>query len=308
MALQGNLCDFSITQLLNLIHITHKTGTLTLQGENEIACLVFREGRMIYGERRHEEGRLVSILRYNQLITEDQAAALRARPEAGNDKKIGLLLVQANYLSQQVILQAIQKYLIELVYHLFTWREGAFQFFEGILPPDDRITVLIDLEKLIREGTRRMSEWETLEEEIPDLNLALKFIERQGDPRQRNIDLNEEEWRVVSCILPQNTMHYIARTNHMHEMELRRIVHGLLQTGVVAIVQPEGEPPPAPPKIQPLPKPPEQAMPIQQTAERIHSRKLLSRENVLALFLCLILVAFIILSSDQSPRWIYQGF
>jgi hypothetical protein len=37
-------------------------------------------------------------------------------------------------------------------------------------------------------------------------------------------------------------------------------------------------------------------------------RKLLSRENLLALLLCLILLAIIIFTADQAPQWIYQGF
>jgi hypothetical protein len=37
-------------------------------------------------------------------------------------------------------------------------------------------------------------------------------------------------------------------------------------------------------------------------------RRMLSRENLCALALCLILIALLILTADQSPQWIYQGF
>jgi hypothetical protein len=33
-----------------------------------------------------------------------------------------------------------------------------------------------------------------------------------------------------------------------------------------------------------------------------------TRENVLALLLCLILIALVIFTADTSPTWIYQGF
>jgi len=36
--------------------------------------------------------------------------------------------------------------------------------------------------------------------------------------------------------------------------------------------------------------------------------KLLSRENLSALLLCLMLIAILILTSSQAPQWIYQGF
>jgi hypothetical protein len=35
---------------------------------------------------------------------------------------------------------------------------------------------------------------------------------------------------------------------------------------------------------------------------------LFTRENLLALLLCLILIALIIFTADTSPTWIYQGF
>jgi len=35
---------------------------------------------------------------------------------------------------------------------------------------------------------------------------------------------------------------------------------------------------------------------------------LFTRENLLALLLCLILIALAIFTTDTSPIWIYQGF
>ena len=37
-------------------------------------------------------------------------------------------------------------------------------------------------------------------------------------------------------------------------------------------------------------------------------RRLLSRENLFAVLLCLALIALLILTADQAPQWIYQGF
>lgn len=37
-------------------------------------------------------------------------------------------------------------------------------------------------------------------------------------------------------------------------------------------------------------------------------RRWLNRENLYALLLCLILLAVTILTAEQTPQWIYQGF
>jgi hypothetical protein len=37
-------------------------------------------------------------------------------------------------------------------------------------------------------------------------------------------------------------------------------------------------------------------------------RRLVSRENLLALAICILLILVIIVTADSSPQWIYQGF
>lgn len=37
-------------------------------------------------------------------------------------------------------------------------------------------------------------------------------------------------------------------------------------------------------------------------------RRFLTRENLWAILLCLILIALTVLTADSAPLWIYQGF
>jgi predicted DNA-binding transcriptional regulator len=86
-----------------------------------------------------------------------------------------------------------------------------------------------------------LREWEQLQEEIPSLDMALKFMDRPGT-NLRNINLSVEEWRVVSYVNPKNTMRQIAHATKMNDLEIRRVVYGLLQAGLVEIVRPGGVP------------------------------------------------------------------
>ena len=36
--------------------------------------------------------------------------------------------------------------------------------------------------------------------------------------------------------------------------------------------------------------------------------RIFSRENMIALALCVIIILLIVLTADSSPQWIYQGF
>jgi len=254
MALKGNLRDFTVTQLLNLINLARKTGTLIVEGPSEIISVCFRDGKLAYAQAGQEDNSLVTVLYHANKLTSAQHRALKERAGGMSDKELGLLLINANYINQQDILSSLQTHFISVVNRLFTWVEGLFRFENELLPPDDKITVRLSLENIIIEGSRKLREWEQLQDEIPNLDMALKFVDRPGT-NIRNFNLSVEEWRVVSYINPKNTIHQIARTNKMSEIEIRRIVYGLLQAGLVEIIRPEGMRPALPTQARPAAPP-----------------------------------------------------
>lgn len=245
MALKGNIKDFSLTQLLNLINLARKTGALTLSGRQGTATLYFQKGRLIYVSRGEGKDGLADVLLYRGKITADQAQMIRSRTESASDKELGLLLVNAGYLSQRDILQSLREHMLERVYPLFTWEEGLFRFEQNEMLDEQKIPVSIELENVILEGSRRLREWELLQEEVPDLDASLRFAKRP-DTNLRKISLSANEWRVISFIDPRNSIRRIARQVGLSDFEIRRIVYGLLSAGLVELVEPPGKAPSVP--------------------------------------------------------------
>jgi hypothetical protein len=256
MPLQGNLRDFSTTQLLNLINLAGKTGTLIIfEGVKtnekdamgnprmipgaERARVSFKMGKLIAASLGTQEGNLVSVLNKAGKLTDEQVRIIRERARNTSDKALALLLINASYVSQKEIVDSIKAHTLDVVYNLLTWNEGPFRFEDNLLPPPDRIQVPIDLENVIIEGARRIREIEQLTSHLPNLDMALRFPE---NPREKfkGIHLSVEEWRVVSFVNPKNTIRQIAKANNMSEIEIRRIVYGLEQAGLVEIVKPVG--------------------------------------------------------------------
>lgn len=238
MALKGNLRDFTVTQLLNLINLAKKTGTLIVEGVNETAYVSFREGKLAFAEMKQEDNSLATVLYKADRFTLAQYRTLKARASNMGDKELGLLLINAGYLTREDVLQTLGNHFVGVVNRLFTWVEGLFQFKNDVLPPDDRIVTRIDLENVIMEGSRKLREWEQLEDEIPNLDMALQFTDRPGANLSK-VNLSIQEWKVVSYINPKNSIRQIARATQMNDLEIRRIVYGLLQAGLVDMIRPE---------------------------------------------------------------------
>jgi hypothetical protein len=247
MALKGNLRDFSIVQLLNLINLARKTGTLKIDREGERAHVCFKGGKLVYATLNGDDNQLTVALRQSGMITEEQARLIRSRAGSRSDKELALLLISAGHVTQNDVIKSVRRFVLNNVYPLFTWTDGLFHFESGLPAVDGVITVPIDLENVIMQGTRRLEEFERLQEELPDLSVSLKFADR---PRAnlRDINLNVEEWRVISFINPRNSIRQIAQYNNLSEFQIRKIVYGLLQAGLVELVRPEPEPTPEVPE------------------------------------------------------------
>ena len=254
MALKGNLRDFTISQLLNLINVAQKTGTLVVEKRDERIFVSFREGKMAYARTATEDSSLAMVLYRSNKLSAAQYKAIQERAKNISDKELGLMLMNARYVSQQDIIASLQTYFINVVNRLFVWAEGLFRFENDLLPPDDKITVRVSLENIIIEGTRRQQEQDQLKDEIPSLDVALKFTERPGT-NIRNVNLSVDEWKIVSYINPKNTIRQIATTTKKTDGEIRKIVYSLLQAGLVELVRPQNAPStpmpnrPAPPPV-----------------------------------------------------------
>ena len=271
MAFRGNLRDFTITQLLNLINLARKTGTLIVEAPSETAKVSFREGKLAYAQIGQADNGLAAILHKANRLTAGQYRAIQQHADHISDKELGLLLINAGYVSQEDILTNLQQYFADIVHRLFTWVEGFFLFENDMLPPEDCINIRLDLENLIIEGSRQLREWEQLQDEIPSLEMALKFTDRPG-ANIRNVNLSVEEWRVVSYINPRNTIRQIANATKMNNLEIRRIVYGLLQAGLAELTRPEGAPPSSPPiRVFPTASKDEQRSLVNRLITRIRS-------------------------------------
>lgn len=239
MALKGNLRDFGATQLLNLVHLAHKTGSLQLQHNSKSSELFFQHGKLIHAIMTGDDGLLTSMLVKGGKLSATQARALAERARGYDDKRLALVLIRNGYVTKEDVVQSATRYILDIVYRLFTWTEGQFLFEPDKQPDTGRLTIPIELSNVIMEGSRRVQEWERLRDELPDLNMALKFTDRP-DAKLKNINLTAQEWKIISYVKPTNSIKQIARANSMSDFQIRKIVYGMLQAGLVELVRPPG--------------------------------------------------------------------
>jgi hypothetical protein len=234
--MKGNLKDFSPTQILNLVSLARKSGTLGVDRRDGRAALSFKEGKLVFAAVGEADGSLANILARDGRISKDQAQALAKRAQQTGDKQLGLLLIQKGYVTQADIIVSIKKHALAAVNQFANWTDGAFAFDPARLPGDDRITVPLDLENIIVQIARVQKHDEELEEEIPSLDIHLKFTERPNIKKE-DLQLSKDEWRVMQFVKPENTIRMIAKSCNMSDKQIRRVIGSLREAGLVELVQ-----------------------------------------------------------------------
>ena len=257
--LRGTLQDLHTTQLLHLINLAKKTGTLhvyegvktgreIIMGDGETkrpevvpgkerVKVAFREGKLIHAASSERDGHLATVLHKSGKLNDEQHRIIRQKAAQASDKALALLLINANYVSQQDIISSVRRFTLDIMYDIAAWEKEPFLFEEAELPPADRITVPIDLEPVIYDLSQKRVDADRLSKELPNLDFALKFPEAPSE-KFKGIQLSVEEWRVVSFINPKNSIRQIAKACNMTDMEIRRVIIGLLNAGLVELVRP----------------------------------------------------------------------
>jgi DNA-binding MarR family transcriptional regulator len=234
--MKGNLRDFSTTQILNLVSLAKKTGTLSVERKDVRGSLSFKDGKLIFAAVGEADGSLASILARDGRITKEQAAVLAKHAQKTGDKQLGLLLIQKGYVTQSDIVQSIKRHALAAINQIAGWKEGNFVFDASRMPDDGRITVPLDLESIIIQLARVQKLDEQLEEEIPSLDVCLKFVNQPG-VQLKDLQLSKDEWRVIKYIKPDNTIRMIANTLNMSDRQIRRVVGSLREAGLVELVR-----------------------------------------------------------------------
>ncbi|HEX8172700.1 MAG TPA: DUF4388 domain-containing protein [Thermoanaerobaculia bacterium] len=176
MALEGTLRDFSLADIFQLIGLQRKTGVLTLRGKDDTVTVTFLDGKVVGADslNRRLENRLGSVLIRTGFLTSDQLnRALEIQKETL--QRLGFILTHYGIISQESLREAIQLQIMQIVYRLFRWKDGDYQFSQETTIEYDRDNVVpITAESILMEGARMIDEWPIIEKRIRSYDMVFR--------------------------------------------------------------------------------------------------------------------------------------
>ena len=253
MALQGNLDDFSLPEILQLIAVQQKSGVLKLTAGSDVAVIFFEGGRVVSTRDRRRNARdpLKSFLIQTGHITEAQLKQIETI-EAESRRELTDVLLSGNYVTSEQLGQAIQDQIQDTMHQLLTWKQGTYHFSgDSRTVPKFAANVRLNTEGLLMESMRRLDEIVRYKQVLSSPAMVLRPKALAVPPKE----MTGPEQRVLPLVDGLRPLRDIVAQSKLVEFESYEALHHLLELGVIEISLGA-----APPKVTPIAEEKEKAV------------------------------------------------
>ena len=229
--LEGVLRAVSVPDVLTFVNMLKKTGTLSLRTETSVRRLYWERGELVFASSNLPEESLGSFLVRHGRITPDQNLQSGLQVEPG--KRQGKVLVQMGILTPKQLWWAVKNQVLEIVYGLFSVREGTFFFEETEEANEEKIKLSTSTTNIIMEGIRRLDEWPRIKELIPSDHLVpLLTPSEVRDPGVRFLD---GELEILALVDGRRSVRNIIYHSNLDEFETLRVLMAFVLARYVQI-------------------------------------------------------------------------
>jgi hypothetical protein len=260
MALVGTIKDFGLADILQLIGLQRKTGLLTLERAGDTVTVKFLDGAVVGAETslRNLEDLLGSVLVRTGRITQAQLReALQLQKTTL--QRLGYILVKQNFVSTEDLEEALRVQVTQIVFRLFRWREGKYQFAPmDHMEYDNEHFRPLSAETILMEGARMIDEWPILERRVKspdwifrktasgaaldvpiasllDADIDFGFQDAPGNDERHGGELriSPEERDVLRQVDGSATVQDVVDTSALAEFDVYRLLVELLNRNLI---------------------------------------------------------------------------
>jgi hypothetical protein len=227
MALQGNLRDFSATEILQLLGSQKKTGCLIIESGAMRAVVFVHDGRIVSTRAAGmvKDDPLVLFLRRINRLTDEQVLGLTTiHHESRRDLED--LLVNGRYMEQQDLSMFVERQILDTLMTIMGWPDGAYRF-----DPNDRweapALARLSMDGVLIEIARRIDEQKRYAKVFHDPNLLLS-VRDLPDPEE---PLSEEESDLLGLVDGRRTVAEVIEAAPLSGFEALDALNRFLEAG-----------------------------------------------------------------------------
>lgn len=243
MALDGNLRDFGLEAIFQLINSQKKTGTLHIVrkvGDAE-GFVYFRRGKIFGAVSNFNRQPLGERLVNAGHITDEQLhQGLDLQRTNKKRRRLGQILISEGWITEEILRTFVKEQIQNTVFDLLPWTDGDFKFFEDQLPASEDMGLLLSARKILSKSSVRLDEWDRIRAKVPSTTAI--FMQITGGPKKSApSSFTPLHWKVVAQADGKHTVAEIAKALSISEFEVSTHLYDADEAGLIELAQAESE-------------------------------------------------------------------
>ncbi len=233
MALEGTLQDFALVDILQLVGMQRKTGTLTLARKEETITVLIQDGMVIWaspGDAIFDEtlGRI--LVRRGRINPQKWEEVRQSQVRSG--QRLIPLLSSGQWISPKDLESVMQRQVLETLYRTLRWREGKYTFVAQPQVDTSRGQISpVGTETILLEAVRQIDEWPLVEQRLPSPDLV---VQRKGRLVDRE-KVPAESLEVLELVDGTRTAREVAELCDFGEFDTYKSITDLVAEGVLEL-------------------------------------------------------------------------
>lgn len=250
MAIQGTLKTMSLTDLLQFLAASRKSGTLKFDCGKITKQVYFKNGAIVGSKSNDPREYLGQVLLHYGKVDDAQLKAAR-EVQRTSGAKLGEVLVQQGFLTEEEVLAILKTRTLDAIYDLFMWNEGDFEFYDEDPLPDDLLLIEVEPTNVIMEGIYRIDEFARYKTLVPSDRSIIELAAGWTS----SLKLGKDFRQVLYFVEKRMTVAEICYQMHASAFHVYGQLFELISEGVARVAgeKPE-EPPPSLSEIEDLPE------------------------------------------------------
>ena len=208
-----------------------KTGTLTVVHSGVQKRLLLARGAIVGASSSDPDLAFGQFLLDLGKIDEATLVSL-VRKQRETGVMLGKLLTRDGILSEDDVSDVLRLKARETIFELMAWREGDFEFVEGLIEDNDSVRLEVSIDSIIFEGIRRAEQRRKIREAFPSGNLVPALL---SDEARTTMLANPEAAPMVSLMDRGCSLREIARQLRLPVMDVSRVLYGYLSQGMLVV-------------------------------------------------------------------------